>query len=279
MIVYLDVLFFINLIMNYIVLIVTSIFGGIYTSRFRIFISAFSGAIYAVCVFLSTFQINFILKVLFGILMVLIAFGKDNLLRVTSLFFMVSFMFAGGFMAIFYLSKNPSYMMVSHVPYIDIDIKLLVSTFILCYVALCVLHKGLGKNKVISNNITEIYIKIDDKQAKISTFIDSGNALHDIITGKPIIVVEANILREIIPNKLHFILEQPPIHALEFASHIPNKLKIRLVNFKSIGNKNGIITIFTPDLILDKNGKKIDALVGISLEKINLAGCFAIMGG
>ncbi|MFI3227330.1 MAG: sigma-E processing peptidase SpoIIGA [Clostridia bacterium] len=279
MVVYLDILFFINLIMNYIILIVTSVFGGIYSSRIRIFISAFFGAVYAVVAFFWDFQANFLLKILFGIFMVLVAFGKRNLLRVSALFFMVAFMFAGGIIAIFYLSKNPSYMMLNGIPYIEININLLISTFILCYISLCFAHKGLGKNKIISSNITEIYIKIGDKQAKISTFIDTGNDLHDIITRKPIIIVEADTLRNILPQHMHFILTQKPIDALEFCSGIENNLKIRLVNYKTIGNKNDFMTIFSPDEILDKNGRKIDALIGISLEKINLAGCFAIMGG
>lgn len=279
MIVYLDILFFINLTMNYIILIVTSVFGGIYTSRLRIFLGAFLGAVYAISVFLCDFKISFVFKILFGIFMVFVAFGKHNLLRVSALFFMVSFMFAGGMIAIFYLSKNPSYMMLNGTPYIEIKVNLLISTFILCYIALCILHKGLGKNKIISANTTEIYIKIGDKQVKISAFLDNGNALHDIITGKPIIVVQAEVLHQVLPRNMHFILTQNPIDAIKFAGLVENNLKIRLISFKSIGNANGFMTIFTPDEILDKNNKKIDALIGISLDKINLAGCNAIIGG
>lgn len=277
MVVYLDILFFINLIMNYIILIVTSIFGGIYSPRKKIFFSAFIGAVYALCVFFI--NLGFILKVLVGFLMIFIAFGKKNFFKTCILFFMVSFMFAGAIIAIFYLSKNPSYLLINGIPYIEININLLISAFIFCYLGLCIFHRGLGKNKVISNNITDIYIKIGTKQAKLSTFIDSGNVLFDNITGKPIIVVEATALFEIIPNDLQFILKENPIDSIEFASFIENNLKIRLINFTSLGNNRGMMTIFTPDEIFDKKDKKIDALVGISIENINLAGCQAIMGG
>lgn len=277
MVVYLDILFFINLIMNYIILIVTSVFGGIYTQRIKIFCSAFLGALYAVCVFFV--NLSFIFKICFGILMVYISFGKQNLLKNSILFFMVSFMFAGSIIAIFYLSKNPTYMLINGTPYIDIDINLLVSAFIFCYISLCIFHRGLGKNKLISDNITDIYIKIGSKQTKISTFIDSGNVLFDTITGKPIIIVEASVLFQIMPKNLQFILKENPIDSVEFASLIENNMKIRLINFKSLGNNHGIMTIFSPDEILDKNYKKIDALVGISLNNISLAGCHAIIGG
>lgn len=276
MVVYLDILFFINLIMNYIILIVTSVFSGFYVPRIKIFASSLLGAMYAIVAFFGNF--NFIFNILVGVLMVLITFGKKNLLKQSLLFFMIAFMFAGGIIAIFYFSKNPSYMLLNGIPYIEIKIDILVSTFILCYVALCILNSNLGKNKILSDNITHIFVKIGDKSVKISTFLDSGNALLDIITGKPVIVVEGFILKEILPYDLHCIVTQNPYDALQSSAKFQNSLRIRIINFKSLGNSNGVMTIFTPDEILDKNGKKIDALIGISLCEINLSGCFAIMG-
>lgn len=279
MVVYLDILFFINLIMNYIILIVTSSFGGVHGSKKRIFASAFLGSTYAVVIFLFSIPTNIVFKILFGVFMVFVAFGKKNLLRVCFLFFMVSCTFAGAIIGIFYMSKNPSYMLIQGIPYIEIDIKLLVSTFILCYVSLCLIHKNLAKNKLISDNITEIYIKIDQNTVKVSTFVDSGNALFDIFTKKPIIIVESEVLCSIFPKNLQFVLKDNPIKAIELASTIENNLSLRIINYNSIGNPHGIMTIFKPTQITDKNGKEIHGLIGIVQEKINLAGCNAIIGG
>ena len=280
MIVYLDILFFINLIMNYIVLIVTSSFGSIYTKRYKIFLGSLFGAIYSVYIFLSNTQIfgNLIFKVLAAVIIVFIAFGKKNLAKTTILFFVVSFAFAGGIIGIFYLSKNPSYMMINGVPYIDISINVLISTYILCYIGLCVLYRGLGKNKITHDNITEINIKIGQNKIRVSAFKDSGNVLFDHITKKPVIIVEGDSLVGIIPKELLFIIKEDPIDALHFASIIENDIKLRIINYKAVGLKSSMMLILPVDEILDKNGKKVDAVIGISNEKINLAGCTAIMG-
>lgn len=278
MIVYLDILFFINLIMNYIVLILTSSFGCIYTKRYRIFLGACFGALYAVISFVYGLNNDMIIKIIIGFLIVGVSFGKKDIFKRCVLFFLVSFAVAGAIIAIFYFSKNPTYMLINGVPYIEISINILISTYILCYVGLCLIYKGLGKNKIISDNIEQITIKIGENKTKISVFKDSGNNLFDNLTGKPVIVVENNSLYQIIPKELRFILEKQPLDAIYLASNIENTLKLRIINYKAIGTKSAIMTIFTPDEILDKKGNKINGVIGVSFESIKLAGCTAIMG-
>lgn len=274
MIVYLDILFFINLIMNYIVLILTSSFGSIHTKRIKIFLGAFFGAIYGVFAFL--YPHNQIIKILVGLFISYISFGYKSFIKNTILFFGVSFCIAGSIMAIFYFTSTQNYMVVNGIYYIDISINILVSAFIICYVLLCVLHKGLGKNKL--ENSTDIIIKIGENEKKITAYKDTGNTLVDNITGRPVIVVSCESLKDIIPKELRFILNEDPIDIMSFSGVIKNDLKLRIINYKSIGNKSSMMIILTPTYILDKNKKKIDAVIGISREKICLAGCTAIMG-
>lgn len=279
MVVYLDILFMLNLIMNYIILIIASSFGSIYAKRSRIFLSAFLGAIYGIIIFfnLLEFMSFWIFKIAICVIMTVISFGTKNILKNTVLVFLVSFVIAGVIIAMFYLSKNPEYMMINGVPYIDISLSLLVCVFILCYVSMSVLHRGLYKNKL--ENTKDIHIKIEEKELKVSAFCDSGNNLYDSITGKPIIVVESAEIAKILPCELSFLIKDDAISSLGFLSGLKeNNLKIRIINYKSLGNSSAMMIVFSPSEIVDSNGKSIDALVGISHEKIELAGAKAIMG-
>lgn len=265
--------------MNYIILIITSALSGVYTKRLRVFASAIIGSIYALVVFFMPYQVltGMLTKVLIGFLMVMVTFGYKYTLKIGLMFFMVSFAFAGAIMCFFYMYKNQNYMMINGIPYIDISVNILVGAFILCYIALSLVYKNLGKNKGLSDCITQLDLSFGESQTKVSAFKDTGNYLCDNITGKPVIVVEADALRQVIPKELWFILKDDPINAIEFAKFYPNNLKIRLITYSVLGG-SGTMLVITPTKVLDKFGKKLDALIGISPKPVEIAGCTAIMG-
>ena len=262
------------------ILTVVSVFGSIYAKKYRIFLSALVGAIYAMLIFFESFNFAYSIffKLIVGFILCLIAYGKNDILKSTVLFFIISFCVAGAVMGVFYITKNPSYMMSNGVPYIDISVNILISATILCYVVLCGVFKGLGKNKVMPNSTKEIYINIMEKKVKVCAFIDSGNVLFDNITGKPIIIVESSEIERILPKKLRFLSLNNPIDIIYASSLVENDLKLRIVNYKALGLENGMMVVLTPKSIEEKDGKKINAIIGISPKKINIAGCTAIMG-
>lgn len=279
LVVYLDILFLVNLIMNYILLIITSALSGVYTKRWRVFASSVIGCVYAMMVFFMPTQVltGMITKVLVGFLMVLVSFGYKYTLKVGLMFFVVSFAFAGAIMCFFYMYNSQSYMMINGVPYIDISVNILVGAFLVCYVVLSVVYKDLGKNKGLTQNITELNLSFGQKQTKVSAFKDTGNSLCDNITGKPVIVVEADALKNVLPMELRFILKDDPIQAIEFAKFYPNDLKLRLITYNVLGG-SGTMLVIKPTKVLSKAGKKLDVLIGISPKPVEIAGCTAIMG-
>lgn len=280
MVIYLDVLFLINLFINYMILLIVSVWSAIYTKKYRIFLSATLGAVYSIFMFFEvlSFAYSLVFKIIIGILLCFIAFGKHNLLKSTVTFFIVSFCFAGAIVGIFYFTKNPNYLLSNGVPYIEISINLLISVVILCYVLLCTVLKGLGANKIVSNKTKEISIELLGQNIKICAFLDTGNMLFDDITGKPIIIVESAVLEQFLPKDLRFLSLDNPIDIININAIYKNILKLRLIHYKSLGNSSGMMVVLTPTQILDTNGASIEALIGISSKSINITGCQAIMG-
>lgn len=278
MIVYLDILFLTNFFINYMILIIVSIWASIYTKKYRIFLSALVGAIYSMFMFFEVlnFIYNMIFKILIGVLLCLIAYGKRNLLKVSITFFIVSFCFAGSLLGLLYISKNPNYLLSNGVPYLEISINLLISMVILCYILLCNVLKGLATNKILSEKTKEISINVLDNTIKVCAFLDTGNLLFDDVTGKPIIIVENYIFESELD--LQFLSLDNPIDIINFNKTFGNMLKLRIIYYKSLGSSDNMMVILTPNEILDDKGKKIDYLIGISNKNIDIAGCQAIMG-
>jgi stage II sporulation protein GA (sporulation sigma-E factor processing peptidase) len=109
MVVYVDVVLFENIAMNYIILIATAIIGKYKINYFRCIISSFIGSIYAIVNYAIELNVaqNLIAKILISLLMVIIAFKGDRvkvILKQLMLFYLVSFTFGGAaFMLLFFL--------------------------------------------------------------------------------------------------------------------------------------------------------------------------------
>jgi stage II sporulation protein GA (sporulation sigma-E factor processing peptidase) len=97
-----DSLFLINLVINYIMLLVTAKICAGAMNRLRLLGAAVLGAVYSVAVVLpeTPFLRSPVLRVAVGLLMVLAAFGgKPRVIRHTLVFFAVSASFGGAVMA------------------------------------------------------------------------------------------------------------------------------------------------------------------------------------
>jgi stage II sporulation protein GA (sporulation sigma-E factor processing peptidase) len=109
MVVYIDVVLFENIAMNYIILIATAIIGKYKINYLRSIISSFIGSIYAVANYAIEFNLlqNLIAKILISLLMVIIAFKGEKIktiLKQLMLFYLVSFTFGGvAFMLLFFV--------------------------------------------------------------------------------------------------------------------------------------------------------------------------------
>jgi stage II sporulation protein GA (sporulation sigma-E factor processing peptidase) len=100
--VYVDSLFVINLIVNYVMLLVTAKICVVGTKRLRLLLAAAAGAAYAVAAVFpaAAFLVNPFVKIAFGVLIALAAFGGGpRLLRAVLVFFAVSAAFGGVVMA------------------------------------------------------------------------------------------------------------------------------------------------------------------------------------
>ena len=147
-VVYVDMLFLLNLIANYLLLLAAGRMAGAPLCRWRIGLGATTGALYAVLVFLPglAWLAHWPCKLVSGVLMALIAYGgEQELLRVTILFFGASAGLAGAVLGMELLG-NVSLTLEHGVFYSQIDLRLLLLLFVVCYFVLSLFFRRVGKH-------------------------------------------------------------------------------------------------------------------------------------
>ena len=113
--------------------------------------------------------------------------------------------------------------------------------------------------------LCSIKIVIDKKETYIKAIIDTGNFLKDPISRLPVVVVQKNSLKDLIPqyilDNLEKIISGDNINLGEYIS------KIRIIPFTSLGKENGILLGIKADKILIDREEKImvidDVIVAI----------------
>ncbi len=252
MTIYVDVVLLENICMNYIILFSTTYIMKIKRKHIRLFLSSLVGAVYAVLAYAEIVPLyaNFIVKVILSIVMVYIAFYPKNfkgLLKELIVFYLVSFALGGCAFALLYIVR-PQDIFIKNGVYIGtypLKIALLggIVGFVITYIAFKVV-----KNKIIKNQIIyEVEISIEDKTLKTRLLLDTGNMLKDPISNSPVLVVEKNTLKEIIPEEV--LEETEKILGGDVKRNEKYQKRLRIIPFSSIGKQNGIMVGIKADKV------------------------------
>ena len=288
MTIYIDLIILENVIMNYIIILATGMICRVNIKYVRIFLSSLLGAIYAIVNYSIDIQIyrNQITKILISICMVYIAFNSINIkvmFKQLIIFYLTSFCFGG---AAYYLLYNLSPNLIQSVNGLLVGtypIKIAALGGILGFFIINISFKII-KNKLRKKDILyNVEIFYEERKASIKVILDTGNLLADPLTSMPVLIVEAEKLKNIIPETILNNIEDL-IYNNKF-EEINESIKSRcsIIPFSSIGKNNGIIVGFRPDYIKIYTGdgeeirKKV--IVGIHNNKIAKNGIYSGLMG
>ena len=223
---YIDLFFIFNVIMDYIIIMSTSILLKRRTSYIRMILSSLIGGISSLVLFTSFNKI--VIEIISIVIMVFISFGYKGIryLLKNILYMYILSTLLGGIIYLFNIKVSNS-MFLTYLIIIVISIEVMI-----LYI------KENKKMRSIYNNYykVDIYFKDREKLSLIG-FIDTGNNLYDPYKKRPVIIV---------PNK--YIKEDTYI----------------LVPYHTI-NGNGLLKCIKPDIIfIDGIGYKGNILIGFS---------------
>jgi len=264
--IYVDRLFIINLLIDYLLALGSARVCGVLLSRWRYFFSALFGALYAV---LSVFpSLGFLtlvpIKLTSGILMALIAFGGErNFFRCAVVFFAVSALFGG---IIWALSLRGG--VGGSAIYVPISTPMLLFCFGICYALISFAFNRSAKGMEQKVYITQV--EYGGKAVTLRTLSDSGNTLYDPVSGARVLVASCETLAPLFPElKLNG-------DASELA--LAGMGTFRLVPYSAVGTSGGLLAAFKPRRITLDGKECGDILVAVSPHKIGGDGFDSVIG-
>ena len=236
-VVYIDLLFLLNLIANYLLLLAAGRMSGAVLRRWRIGLGAAAGALYAVLVFLPGLEwlAFWLCKMACGVLMALIAYGGERyLLRVTVFFFGASAALAGAVLGLEMLG-SVSLTLEHGVFYSKLDIRLLWLLFVACYFVLSLFFRRTGRYS--GRELVRLEVTLDRGTVSLTALVDTGHSLTDTATNRPVVVAEAQALSGLLPA---WADAAQPIRSVE-RCHASGSRQARLIPYRAVGVECGML--------------------------------------
>jgi len=258
MYVYIEYVLLENIVINFIILYVTKMITRTRASIIKLLIASLLGSLYIFYVFFpdTKFMGRFIIKFAISVLMIIIAFSPQGLnpfIKQISAFYMISFIFAGTTMGLYYiLNNNLTFANISFKTSKEL-IKLLIIGIGLSTVLIKYIFKYHRQKMNKENFLTRVTISLNSKKVNLIALIDTGNSLKEPISQKPVIIAEYNAVEPVLPDRLKKLYIENKDFDLDIVAkvmeEIGDEIKLRLIPYKSIGNENGILIGFKPDSI------------------------------
>ena len=284
--VYIDTLFFINFIINYLLLLTGAKATGLRIFRLKMAAGAMLGGLYAVAsVFPSlAFLSHFTFKIGFALLMVLVAFGPHpscGFWRITLIFLGISAALGGAIMAL-ELLVNGGRAISSGAYYFHISARVLILVSAVCYVLVSLLFKAaagrLGRRHMVKVTATHEGRSID-----FEALVDTGNTLSDPITNAEVIIAEKELIEKLLPETARFLLDRhtlrDPVAAMEKLASLSCAQRFRLISYQGVGVKSGMLLAFRPDRAAVEGKEKRGLLIALSPNKLCEGTGYAALAG
>ncbi len=237
MIIYVDLLFILNIILDFILLMSVSVILTRNAKLKRIILGSLMGGVSTLLLFV---KINglflFSLKILLGILMVIITFGYKNIkYTFNNLFYLLTTSFSvGGVLYLFIDNNFYNYLF------------LIIAFIIVCFFYIKQIRSF--KNNYSNYYSVDIYLK--EKKISLIGYLDTGNKLYDNYKHRPIILIDKKI--------------------------IYNYEDVIYVSYVSL-NTESVLKCLRPEKIVINNHVFKNYLVGLSEKKIMIDGVNCIL--
>lgn len=263
MTIYIDLIFFENIIMNSIIIYATSLIVKSKVKIIMLILSATIGAIYSIALYITNMKIytSIFSKFVLSIVMMYVAFKPQKvkkLCKQTIIFYLTSFIFGGVALYLVYYLK-PEEILIKNGMYVG---EYVLKVIILGAIFACIIVKisiNLIKSK-IKCSYCKITIKLNEKEITTQAMIDTGNLVKEPITNAPVVIVESSLLEGIIPREILKNLDNILCGNL---SNISQELqdiyisKLRCIPFSSLGKENGMLVGIKASEIIVENEDEI----------------------
>lgn len=194
LIVYVDILLFLNTVVDFIIITATCTLTKIEVKLWRKIVASLLSALFSLYIFLPPFGfwLGLLLRLSSSLTAVLTAFGFKNVrrfLRCTAVFYGVSFIYAGGMAGIWMLFK-PAYMSINNgIVYFDVSPLLLITFSFVFYVIITVIKKLTVREADLAERVA-VNLTFQRQSVQTTAMLDTGHTLTDSFGNSEIVIID-----------------------------------------------------------------------------------------
>ncbi len=281
-VIYIDSVFALNALMDYLLLLSAARLAGLPLRRRRYVLGALAGGAYAAAVFLPglSFLAASPVKLAAGVLLGLIAYGgEEKLLRLLLLFFAVSCAMAGCVLGLGLLAGG-GVPVVNGVFYTNVNLRILVIAGAAAYAVLSVVFRAAASHGV-KGTLLPVRVCLGGRTAELTALADSGSGLR-APDGRGVLVTAPGALRGILPPAAAGLLTPErlwaPEELLEPLRAAAPALRPRLTPYHAVGTAAGLLLTVRTDWT-EINGTRYPGLTAALSPSALGAGYSALWGG
>ena len=267
MVYYVEYVFVENFIIDFILLFITGKLIKRVIIFKRLIIASLVGSLYVILTFYigREFMTFFIVKFSISVLMIIIAFDSKGILtniRVIICFYITSLIMVGIISALYYLT------------YDKLTVNAIIMSIFTGYAALHFFFKEI-KDRINRHNYKRtVNVSIGNSSKTFRGYIDTGNELTDPMTGKHVMVVNIDCIKDILGDDLcNKIMEFYDNKCYESLFDENNSIILRIIKYNTISNSGENMVCIVPDeieIINNNNSIFIDAIIGIHPKRISM---------
>ena len=207
MIIYIDIIFIENIIMNTIILYATAIILKQKVKNIRLIISAVIGSIYSILMYITQLTIysSIISKFILSVVMAYVAFKPNDVKKIFKqiiIFYLTSFVFGGVALNLIYFLRPENINIKNGLFTGEYALKVIMLGAIMAFIIIKISIKIIKTKFNTKNMYCDINLKINEKQIATKAMIDTGNLVKEPITNTPVVIVEESLLEGIIPKEI-----------------------------------------------------------------------------
>ena len=280
-VVYLDELFLLNFVVDYLLLLSSARLAGEPLHRGRMALGAALGGIYAALLFLEGlgFLAHPLCRLAAAVGMLLCAFGESRrLLRLTLVFFAVSAAFGGGILALELLGGGLA--VRGGVFTSALDLRLILLSAAVCYVLITLVLQRTARHSALRGELVPAVLDLAGRRAALTALVDTGNTLADPFSDAKVLVAEWEAVRGLFATDL--LTEQAlcdPVGGAAKLAAVLGAQRVRMIPYRSVGVSSGMLLAVRVDGAVIGSRVENRLLVALCPGKLSVNGNYTALVG
>ncbi|MDR0381484.1 MAG: sigma-E processing peptidase SpoIIGA [Oscillospiraceae bacterium] len=284
--VYLDALFALNTLINYLLLLAAARLIDCPFRRWRLWLGAALGGAYAVLIFLPAGRpaASWPGKALAALLMAAAALGglpRRRFVRFVLVFWGVSFALGGCLLALQHVTGRG--FLQNGVPVAPLNLPTLLLGAGACHLLLTLVFRRSARHGGASRDIVAVSVGWAGRETAFSALRDTGNTLSDPLSGTPVMVTELDRVRDVLPPAAALLIDNKALRRpevlLTHLSALGLAGRFRLIPYRAVGVDCGFLLAFRPDVVRVGQARAGKLLVALSPTGLSAEGSYSAVVG